>query len=216
MQVILQADQRPKQCHKDAILIHGQVSLNSLYWKKNLQTDICGPRKINEKTAYIQARSFMARTLEDRLGKKHQAEGEAKSGHMKNLISITHENCCVVCCVCWVCVLGVVQIFVDFRGCDPDFFIVCVIQIFVCLLVEFWWCLKRLGAQLCTFGVLWLSYETPTAPKPPGFHTTTSEPERGHLRVLVFKNHQNSTKRPPEREERVKFPTGEGKKSAKF
>ena len=30
-----------------------------------------------------------------------------------------------------------------------------------CLLVEFWWCLKRRGAQMCTFGVLGLSYETP-------------------------------------------------------
>ena len=31
----------------------------------------------NEKTAYIQARSFMARTLENN-GKEFQAEGEAK------------------------------------------------------------------------------------------------------------------------------------------
>ena len=29
------------------------------------------------------------------------------------------------------------------------------------LLVEFWWCLKRRGAQMCTFGVLWLSCEAP-------------------------------------------------------
>ena len=33
--------------------------------------------EINEKTAYIQARSFMARTLENK-GKARQAEGEAK------------------------------------------------------------------------------------------------------------------------------------------
>ena len=44
-------------------LILGQVSLNLLYWKKNLQTDICGPGGINETTAYIQIRSFMVRTL---------------------------------------------------------------------------------------------------------------------------------------------------------
>ena len=42
---------------------------------------------------------------------------------------------------------------------------------------EFWWCLKRRGAQMCAFGVLWLSYEAPAAPKPPGFHTTTREPK---------------------------------------
>ena len=29
------------------------------------------------------------------------------------------------------------------------------------LLVEFWWCLKRRDAQMCAFGVLWLSCEAP-------------------------------------------------------
>ena len=38
------------------------------------------------------------------------------------------------------------------------------------LLVEFWWCLKRRGPQMCTFGVLELSCEAPAALKPPGFH----------------------------------------------
>ena len=57
--------------------ILGQVSLNLLYWKKNLQKDICGPGEINEKTADIQARSFMARNLENN-GKECQSEGEAK------------------------------------------------------------------------------------------------------------------------------------------
>ena len=52
----------------ETCLIHGQVSLNLLYSKRNLQTDICGPGEINEKTADIQARSFMARTLE-KMGK---------------------------------------------------------------------------------------------------------------------------------------------------
>ena len=44
--------------------ILGQVSHNLLYWKKNFLTDFFGPGEINKKTAYIQARSFMARTLE--------------------------------------------------------------------------------------------------------------------------------------------------------
>ena len=34
-----------------------------------------------------------------------------------------------------------------------------------CLLVEFWWCLKA-GPEMCTFGVLGLSCETPAAPQP--------------------------------------------------
>ena len=57
--------------------ILGQVSHNLLYWKQNLPTDICGPGRDNEKTAYIQARSSMARALEVN-GKTRQAEGEAK------------------------------------------------------------------------------------------------------------------------------------------
>ena len=35
------------------------------------------------------------------------------------------------------------------------------------LLVEFWWCLKRRGAQICTLGVLGLLCEAPAAPNPP-------------------------------------------------
>ena len=54
---------------QEICLVLGQVSLSLLYWKNNLQTDICGPGEINEKTADIQARSFMARTL-DEIGKK--------------------------------------------------------------------------------------------------------------------------------------------------
>ena len=61
----------------ETCLILGQVSHNLLYWKKNLLTDICVRGEINEKTAYIQVRSFMARTLEVN-GKACQAEGEAK------------------------------------------------------------------------------------------------------------------------------------------
>ena len=76
---------------QETCLIHGQVSHNLQYWKKNFLTDICGPGEIDEKTAHIQARSFMARTLGEN-GKECQAEGEAKSGHTKHLISITHEN----------------------------------------------------------------------------------------------------------------------------
>ena len=63
---------------QDICLIHGQVSLNLLCWKRNLPTDICGlMEEINEKTAYIQARSFMARIL-DEIGKTCPVEGEAK------------------------------------------------------------------------------------------------------------------------------------------
>ena len=61
----------------ETCLIHGQVSLGLLCWVRNLQKDIHGPGEINEKTAKIQARSSMARTLGEN-GKERQSEGEAK------------------------------------------------------------------------------------------------------------------------------------------
>ena len=57
----------------ETCLILGQVS----HKKKKLPTDICGPGEIDEKTAYIQTRSSIARALEIN-GKARQAEGEAK------------------------------------------------------------------------------------------------------------------------------------------
>ena len=59
---------------QEMCLILGKVSLSLLYWKKDLQTDLCGPV---EKTVDIQARLLMARTLGEN-GKECQAEGEAK------------------------------------------------------------------------------------------------------------------------------------------
>ena len=66
-----------KSMDQETCLIIGQVPLSLLSWKRNLQTDICGPGEIDKKKTDIQARSFMARTLEDD-GKACQAEGEAK------------------------------------------------------------------------------------------------------------------------------------------
>ena len=63
----------------ETCLILGQVSHSLPYSMKNLLTDIHGPGggEINEKTAYIQARSSMARVMEVN-GKERQAEGKAK------------------------------------------------------------------------------------------------------------------------------------------
>ena len=63
----------------ETCLILGQVSHNLLYSMKKLLTDIHGPGEINEKAAYIQARSSMARVMEVN-GKECQAEGKAKVG----------------------------------------------------------------------------------------------------------------------------------------
>ena len=61
----------------ETCLIIGQVSLNLFYWKKNLQTDICGQVvRLTRKKLTSRVRSFMARTL-DEISKKSQVEGEA-------------------------------------------------------------------------------------------------------------------------------------------
>ena len=58
-------------------LFLGHVSLNLLFWKKTSRR-ICVVRgETDKKAVNIQARSFMARTLEDN-GKECQAEGKAK------------------------------------------------------------------------------------------------------------------------------------------
>ena len=61
----------------ETCLILGQVSHNLLYSMKKLLTDILGPGEIDEETAYIQARSSMARAMEVN-GKACEAEGEEK------------------------------------------------------------------------------------------------------------------------------------------
>ena len=68
--------------------------------------------------------------------------------------------------------------------------------------VEFWWCLKRRGAHMCTFGVLRLPCEAPAARSG---HMTTKEPKRAHLRVLVFKTPPKFNEKTPRegRKERI-------------
>ena len=60
----------------ETCLIHGQVSYNLPYWKKKLLTEKWSG-EIDEKTAYIQARSSMTRVVEVN-GKEREAEGKAK------------------------------------------------------------------------------------------------------------------------------------------
>ena len=69
---------------------------------------------------------------------------------------------------------------------------------------------------MCTFGVLGLSCE---ATRPRSRRGFTRQPKSPNVHIRAprrFKHHQNSTRRPPEREERVKIVAGEGRKRAKF
>ena len=61
----------------ETCLILGQVSHNSLYWKKTSRRIYVVRGEIDEETAYIQARSSMARVMEVN-GKECQAEGKEK------------------------------------------------------------------------------------------------------------------------------------------
>ena len=59
--------------------ILGQVSPNLLYWKKNLQTDICGPgRRLTRKEQATSRPDHLWPEIWTNNGKKRQAEGEAK------------------------------------------------------------------------------------------------------------------------------------------
>ena len=69
--------------------------------------------------------------------------------------------------------------------------------------VEFWWCLKRRGPEMCTFGVLGLSCETPAAPPDRAAGARTRQPEnskRAHFRVPAFKNTNKIPRKDPKRE----------------
>ena len=67
-------------------------------------------------------------------------------------------------------------------------------------LVEFWWCLKRRDAQMCAFGVLWLSCEAPAA-RSGGAAGVSHDNQRAQTCTFegpgLQKHHQNSTRRPP-------------------
>ena len=84
------------------------------------------------------------------------------------------------------------------------------------LLVEFWWCLKHRGTQMCMFGVLGLSCASPGGPEGRrGFTRHTESPNVLISGPRCFKHHQNSTRRPPEREKERKWGR-EGKKARNF
>ena len=76
----------------ETCLTLGQVSHNLLCWRKNSRRIYVVREEIDEKAAYIQGRSSMARALEVN-GKARQPEGKAKSGLMKSSTLSTHENC---------------------------------------------------------------------------------------------------------------------------
>ena len=76
----------------ETCLIHGQVSLSYSIGRKTSRRTYVVRGEINEKTAVIKARLFLARTLGEN-GKECQPEGEPKVGSRKRFILTMHENC---------------------------------------------------------------------------------------------------------------------------
>ncbi len=70
--------------------------------------------------------------------------------------------------------------------------------------VLFWCVFVGRDPEMCTFGVVGLSCETPATegwegPKPPGLHTTAREPKRAHFRVPAFRNTIKTAERAKEK-----------------
>ena len=63
---------------QEICLIHGQVSLNLLYWMKNLQTDTCGPGVRLERKQLTSRSDHLRPEHWGKNVKECQAEGVAK------------------------------------------------------------------------------------------------------------------------------------------
>ena len=77
---------------QEICLIHGQVSLNLLYWKKYLQTEKWCPGEINEKNSWHPGQITNGQNSW-RKWERMPSWRRGKSGHMKNLNLIMLENC---------------------------------------------------------------------------------------------------------------------------
>ena len=142
---------------------------------------------------------------------------------------------CVLCCVCcvfkifggclqdfwWVSSRFLVGVFKIFGGCLQDlpdrpkfrsFFSLSrrkfhsEFSLWGVFSLNFGGVFEGRGAQMCMFGVLWLSCEAPAALVPPGLHTTDISVARR------FKHHQNSTRRPPRERRKNEISGGREKK----
>ena len=60
--------------------------------------------------------------------------------------------------------------------------------------VEFWWCLKRRGPEMCTFGVLGLSCASPGGPVWWGRRGFTRQPESPNVHISGYRPSKTPTK----------------------
>ena len=90
----------------------------------------------------------------------------------------------------WTTLRRTAQNFALFFPLPPPFLLF--LSLSGCLLVDFWWCLKRRDRPMSTFGVLGLSCEAPAALKRRGSSGVFGV--QGGFRFLVT-NNRNRTKR---------------------
>ena len=64
-------------------------------------------------------------------------------------------------------------------------------------LVVFWWCLKRRDAQMCAFGVLWLSCEAPTHKQAPPTGTTSRHHQQAPPTGTTNRHHHRHHQQAP-------------------
>ena len=104
--------------------------------------------------------------------------------------------------------------------------VVCCCVVVVVLLLLWWYWFHSFMVWGSRVGVgfkVLVMFGAPGPPKmqaralgPPGFHTTTREPKRGHLRVLSFKKHQNSREGPPRKRRKNENCGGRKEKKNEF
>ena len=68
---------------QEICLIHGKVSLNLLYWKKNLPMDICGPGERLTRKQLTSRPDHLLPELWDKMGRNAKLKERQKWSHEK-------------------------------------------------------------------------------------------------------------------------------------
>ena len=71
---------------QEICLIHGQVSLNLFYWKKYLQTDICGRERDKKRKQLTSRTDYLWPELWEKMGKNAKLKEKQEWSHEKLLL----------------------------------------------------------------------------------------------------------------------------------
>ena len=93
------------------------------------------------------------------------------------------------------------------------------VSLWVSFLVEFWWCLKCRGPEMCTFGVLGLSCASPGGPVWWGRRGFTRQPESPNVHISgfpAFKTPPKFNEKTPRETQKERNGGGKGKKKSEI